>query len=515
MDYLRGIGESMWGMAVGFAALALFTAPAAAVFHGDCNRNGEVAISEVQLCANLYLEVQARDGCVECDRDGDGAVGIAEVQGVANCFLDDPGCVMLPSPTPTTTANVPTSTPALTPVPSSTSSSTSTRTSTRTPTRTATRTPTRTSTRSPTGTPTFTSTRTSTPTPSRTATSTPSRTQTPISTPTTTGSPTPTEQVVTRVVAGDCRVPGPGGLVAAPAGTKVSVYRCGANLRACTADPESATFLGQATVQTGGFFALEVRAPFGADLLYVADLPGVVYRFYGVFDPGPAGSTTGTSAGTITEVVIDPSSEGATRQFDASMDVTAERLVTLTEETRVRSEGGEAYADLTLNDAARQGRDFASCIVVENSSMTCNLPFNFIDPIPSYELFATSRIRFAVCGGEGITYGPFGFHLDCSETIPCVDDGEVITFAGNVSSNCPGGVAVAPDPQNDNVVRAPAGLRLNPGAACSIEFDVFVASLSNDESPTQVEYELFFTGFCDNGLSAANLSAYFSTIAVP
>jgi hypothetical protein len=79
----------------------------------------------------------------------------------------------------------------------------------------------------------------------------------------------------------------------------------------------------------------------------------------------------------------------------------------------------------------------------------------------------------------------------------------------------PGGVTVAPDPQTDNIVRAPAGLVVEPGAACSIEFDVFVASLSHDESPTEVEYELFFSGICSNGLSAANRSSYFSTIAVP
>lgn len=92
------------------AAAILISTPAYAVLQGDCNDDTDVAINEVQRCANIFSGTQMLSLCPPCDFDGSGNVGINEVQGAANCYLDNQssGCRMLPTPIDTP---VPTDTP--------------------------------------------------------------------------------------------------------------------------------------------------------------------------------------------------------------------------------------------------------------------------------------------------------------------------------------------------------------------------------------------------------------------
>lgn len=182
--------------------------PAGAVCAGDCDANGSVAIREVQACINIYLGAPL-SGCPNCDQNGDGSVGIGDLQAAVSSFLDASGCPQVTpvagaSPTPTTTAvSAPTNTPSTAPTATATTAPTNTppptRTNTVAPTATNTL-PGNTATSAPSNTPTSTpsATRTNTvaapPTntsPANTATPTATRTRTPTR-PTATATRTPT-----------------------------------------------------------------------------------------------------------------------------------------------------------------------------------------------------------------------------------------------------------------------------------------------------------------------------------
>lgn len=96
-------------------AAALLTASSSwAVPLGDCGRDGETDIIELQGCVNIFLG-ESLDLCPPCSSDGE-EVTIVDLQGAANCFLDieSQGCPMAPdlaSPTPTNTVPAPTTTP--------------------------------------------------------------------------------------------------------------------------------------------------------------------------------------------------------------------------------------------------------------------------------------------------------------------------------------------------------------------------------------------------------------------
>lgn len=54
---------------------------------GDCDGDAETAITELQLCANIFLG-ELLEACRACDVDRDGEVDITDLQGAVNCFLD-------------------------------------------------------------------------------------------------------------------------------------------------------------------------------------------------------------------------------------------------------------------------------------------------------------------------------------------------------------------------------------------------------------------------------------------
>lgn len=63
---------------------------------GDCGHDQLTSINDLQKCINWFLgdEFLIVQDCLPCDVDGDGSVGIDEIQKVVNCFLDaaDPFC---------------------------------------------------------------------------------------------------------------------------------------------------------------------------------------------------------------------------------------------------------------------------------------------------------------------------------------------------------------------------------------------------------------------------------------
>ncbi|MDX2171316.1 MAG: choice-of-anchor V domain-containing protein [Deltaproteobacteria bacterium] len=66
------------------------TKPLPAGCAGDCDRDRQVAINELVIAVSIALGVQAPDGCLAADVDGDGAVSIAELIAAVNALLD--GC---------------------------------------------------------------------------------------------------------------------------------------------------------------------------------------------------------------------------------------------------------------------------------------------------------------------------------------------------------------------------------------------------------------------------------------
>src|SRR5262249_14980192 len=85
-------------MALLFGALLAFAATSAraqcpegqrCVCDGDCNGDGEVGIVELQGCVNGFLGDLS---CASCDADFNGEVGIVDLQGAVNSFLDSTTC---------------------------------------------------------------------------------------------------------------------------------------------------------------------------------------------------------------------------------------------------------------------------------------------------------------------------------------------------------------------------------------------------------------------------------------
>jgi hypothetical protein len=110
---------------------------AAATAVGDCNDDMEVDIVELQRCVNIFLGDAALELCPLCSINGDD-VGIVDLQGSVNCFLDStaancPAVAGGGGPTATPTPAAPTNTPAPTDTPPPTLTATSTPTATATP----------------------------------------------------------------------------------------------------------------------------------------------------------------------------------------------------------------------------------------------------------------------------------------------------------------------------------------------------------------------------------------------
>jgi hypothetical protein len=148
--------KGMWKTVALIAMLVLVGRSALAECVGDCDRNGNVPISEAQRCVNVGSGNQALAACQNADQNLDGTVSEAEVNACIASFLDPTNCPAVFTPVPTDTRTItPTLSPTLTNTPTSTA--TDTAASTLTPSSTATSTPTNSET--PTNTPTVTQTR--------------------------------------------------------------------------------------------------------------------------------------------------------------------------------------------------------------------------------------------------------------------------------------------------------------------------------------------------------------------
>lgn len=146
----------------------------------------------------------------------------------------------------------------------------------------------------------------------------------------------------------------------------------------------------------------------------------------------------------------------------------------------------------------------------------------------------TFRIRLTLFS-DGITDGPNNvfevnrvrFDLDCNSdsavALPCVDDGNVMLFEGNITSNQCNDVNGNPVSFSANsssgnflpneVIFTPSAQVVMPhdtvlASGCQVEFDVQVASYSNDSTPDRVEEVAGYLienndpdAQCDNGLT--------------
>lgn len=177
---------------------------------------------------------------------------------------------------------------------------------------------------------------------------------------------------------------------------------------------------------------------------------------------------------------------------------------------------------------------------------TCN---GFVSiAYPPSNSIANERVRIGVSagqinGGSKLRVNSLTFYLDCrnkgcsnnffqncnvdSDCNPgktckalgttCADDGNVVNYVGNITTNC--GVtwtATFPNGSNQVVFNASPQLQIpanSPG--CSLEFDVTkVASQSNDTTPNQVEQVAgYVNATCDNGSTSSNMQAGFLNVS--
>jgi hypothetical protein len=167
--------------------------------------------------------------------------------------------------------------------------------------------------------------------------------------------------------------------------------------------------------------------------------------------------------------------------------------------------------------------------VQAQGGMTCNatLAINYTSVQMPNTLNSIDRVRLdigagSIQNGTTLTVGAVRFNLDCQQaSLPgCDDDGAVVAYEANLSSNCPNGTVVtashnAGDFANNTVVFTFAPVVVIPADTpvfCSIEFDIKKISLvSNDTTPLLIEQRAFFAqvappdGECDNGLSASGI----------
>ena len=116
------------------------------------------------------------------------------------------------------------------------------------------------------------------------------------------------------------------------------------------------------------------------------------------------------------------------------------------------------------------------------------------------------------------------FNLDCDSNaaldINCLDEGEIVSYQGNLSSDCPTGFTASHgvgDTLPNQVVFTPGSPILVPADDddfCTLEFDVQIEALSVDASPGAIEQVSGFDasqgdGVCDTvpALAAGNTNS--------
>ncbi len=159
-----------------------------------------------------------------------------------------------------------------------------------------------------------------------------------------------------------------------------------------------------------------------------------------------------------------------------------------------------------------------------------------IDPIVvtpgSHVVGDTVRIRIGIGVGDiqsgtMITISEVRHKLDCvvSEICEfCVDEGNVISYQGNVATDCkqPSGlfdtiwdVPPAVDPNEVAFVATPQPQELLAGESCWIDFDVKIEAAGGAPTPMFVEAASCFDGICDNLFPAASRGTIAIAISQP
>jgi hypothetical protein len=162
---------------------------------------------------------------------------------------------------------------------------------------------------------------------------------------------------------------------------------------------------------------------------------------------------------------------------------------------------------------------------------TCNgfINIDYIGAPPVTPIGDTVRMRLSfgtgsILGGTKLTIESFQLNLDCNDnfplTPPCTDEGAIVQFEDNVTTNCPVAVstghAVSPNPNEVIFDFAGSGLDIpantaTPPGLCSVEFDVRVLAASIDGSGKIEQLAGYNIAACDNGVL---VSGGFQTSAI-
>jgi hypothetical protein len=184
------------------------------------------------------------------------------------------------------------------------------------------------------------------------------------------------------------------------------------------------------------------------------------------------------------------------------------------------------------------------------SAATCNgfVGIDYVGSPPPAVVGDIRRVQMTVFTGpivDGanptLTFQRIRFDLDCNADfalgLPCTDDGSVIKYKGNISAaNCLD-ASLTPVTFTDNsavdnfnpneVVFTPSNPVVIPSdtpntSGCVIEFDVQVASYSNDSSPNDIEQVVGFRTIlgvpdaaCSNGLGSNGSNSAFISLVPP
>src|SRR5215472_1480285 len=78
------------GLGLACCAVLMWSHPAAALCHADCDGSGAVDVNELVRCVNVALGVQPLTNCQSCDANGDGSVEVSDLVSGVNDSLN--GC---------------------------------------------------------------------------------------------------------------------------------------------------------------------------------------------------------------------------------------------------------------------------------------------------------------------------------------------------------------------------------------------------------------------------------------
>ena len=162
---------------------------------------------------------------------------------------------------------------------------------------------------------------------------------------------------------------------------------------------------------------------------------------------------------------------------------------------------------------------------------TCNgfINIDYVGAPPVTNIGDTVRMKISfgtgsILGGSKLNIQSFQLNLDCNAnfplTPPCTDEGAIVQFEDNITTNCPVAVsslhAISPNPNQvifnfaGTGLDIPANTPTLPGL-CSVEFDVRVLAADTDGSGKIEQLVGYDIATCDNGVL---VSGGFQTSAI-